>query len=541
MEIPNRGGKALVRALDPSSDADLRADGLLLRRGYTLVWLGWQFDVRAEPFRVRLHAPVAGGITGRVRSDFIVAEKTATHPLAHVISGVIGGTGYPVKNMGDKMSVLTEREGVTARRRVISSRRWRFVNPTTIELDGGFRPGKIYELLYTATDPAVAGTGFAAVRDFATYCLRDAASVAPAKAAYAFGISQSGRFLRHFLYEGFNADEDGRRVFDAMLIHVAGAGRGSFNHRFAQPSRDAQPLSPVFHPNDLFPFTDVPTTDPVTGATAGLLDRAMLENVVPKIFHTSTSYEYWSRGASLTHTTPDAQTDVAPPPTSRIYLIAGTPHVGGAFPPARTTGQQLTNPHNYWYVTHALFDAMDAWVKNGVEPPPSVYPRIADGTLMRSADLAVRRIGTATFPSAAYDPFRIDFGPGWADGAVTEPPRVTGHYPALVPQVDSDGNETSGIRQPFLVAPVATYTGWNLRDPKTGFPEARASFIGSWIPFPKEKILERYGSREAWFGRFSSAAMALIEQRLLLPEEMLPLMKRGIEEWELAVKDRGTD
>ena len=213
---------------------------------------------------MRLYAPIAPGITGKVRSDFVVSQKVDEHPVGHVIQGSIGGTGYPSATME---GTLTQRDAPTAPRVMIPRGHWWFTNPTTIHLDGGFVPGKIYEVIYTAKDPAIVGCGLAAVRDFVAYSKYDSNAVTASTRAYGFGISQSGRFLRHFIYEGFNADENGRQVFDAIDAHVAGAGRGNFNHRFAQPSRDAQPLSPLFYRVDLFPFADLPTTDPLSGKT----------------------------------------------------------------------------------------------------------------------------------------------------------------------------------------------------------------------------------------------------------------------------------
>ena len=170
-----------------------------------------------------------------------------------------------------------------------------------IQLNGGFQPGKIYEYVYVVADPEVAGGGFAAIRDFASYAKHNPDAITPAVRVYGEGISQNGRFLRDFLYQGFNADEDGKIALDGVLAHVAGAGRGSFNYRFAQPSRDAQPTSSVFFPTDIPPFTDQPEKDPVTGAADGLLDRATAEKVVPKIFFSNTSYEYWGRAAAHSH------------------------------------------------------------------------------------------------------------------------------------------------------------------------------------------------------------------------------------------------
>ena len=327
IEIPNRGGKGMLRvvqnakgSLDPTT-ADEFGDGFLMQRGVTLIWIGWQWDVRNEPGLMRLYAPVAKGpegkpITGLVRSDFVVNEKTMEQPLGHVIIGQIGGTEYACSDPDDPANVLTVRDAPMGERRTIPRKEWKFVEAPkigpglrAIRLTNGFEPGKIYEIVYRAQDPVVVGLGLTAVRDFASYLKSERNDVAPVKRVEAMGISQCGRFLRDFLYEGFNADEEGRRAIDGLLIHVAGAGRGSFNHRFAQPSRDAQPTNTFFYPTDIFPFADIPQTDPVTGQTAGLLDRTVAAHVVPKIFYTNTSYEYWSRACSLIHTSPDGKRD----------------------------------------------------------------------------------------------------------------------------------------------------------------------------------------------------------------------------------------
>jgi hypothetical protein len=518
VEISNRGGKAFLANLDPTSEADIR-DRFLFDRGYTVAWIGWQFDVRPEPNRVRLYAPVAPGIMGKVRSDFVVSKRVEEHSVGHIIQGTIGGTGYPAATME---GTLSQRAAPTAPRLMIPRGHWWFTGPMAIHLDGGFVPGKIYELIYTAKDPAIVGCGLAAVRDFVAYSKYDANAVTASKRAYGFGISQSGRFLRHFIYEGFNADEQGRQVFDAIDAHVAGAGRGNFNHRFAQPSRDAQPLSPLFYRVDLFPFADLRTTDPLSGRSEGLLDRAVAEKVVPKIFYTNTSYEYWSRGESLAHTTPDGKSDVQIPESSRIYFIAGTAHVPGPFPPQKREGQNLDNPSNYWTPLHALFDALDAWVRNGTEPPASRYPRISDGTLVRANELAVK------FPVVTpYEPYKLDLS--------TEPPKVLGTYPTRVPQVDADGNETSGIRSPRVTVPVAMYSGWNLRDASVGFPEARQSFTGSFIPFAKDRVLDLYRDPPEYLGRYTQAALRMIDDRFLVPEELSEILRLGQRDWNYAL------
>jgi hypothetical protein len=516
-EVSNRGGKSFV-GLDPKSESDIR-DPFLLERGFTLAWIGWQFDVRNEPGRLQFHAPVATGVRGMVRSDFVVDKATNEFTVSHMIQGAVGGIGYPMSPDPKTPPTLTERTTPTGPRNKIASSQWSFTDPMTIRYAAGFTPGHIYEVIYPAKDPAVVGAGLAAVRDFVSYCKHNPDSIAPAQRAYGFGISQSGRFLRHFLYQGFNADEQGRQVFDAMDIHVAGAGRGNFNHRFAQPSRDAQPVSPLMYPVDVFPFTDLPSADPYTGATAGLLDRATAEHVVPKIFYTNTAYEYWSRGESLSHTTPDGTRDAEIPPTSRIYFLAGIAHVPGPFPPKSTNTVYLQNPSSYWPPMHALLLDLDAWARDGVEPPPSQIPRISDGTLVPVKDLALKE---KTNP---YEPYKLNFGAQWPQGIVSEPPQLAGTYPTLVPQVGTDGNEIAGIRQPRGTVALAAYTGWNLR---TDFPNTRVSFLGSYLPIPN-----RFRDKNEYLGLYLRAAQDLIDKRFLLAGELDAVMRRASEEWDV--------
>ena len=573
MEIPNRGGKGIIRLInrasgssDPTSEAEL-GDGFLMRRGLTLVWVGWQFDVRNDAGLMRLYAPIARdgtkAITGLIRSDFMVPEKIYEHPLGHLISGNIGGTEYPVSDPANSSNVLTVRDTPLGVRKEIPRSEWQFArrldgkiipDARYIFLKSGFEPGKIYEIIYQVKDPVVAGLGLAAVRDLASYFKYDRAAVAPARHTYALGISQTGRFLRHFLYQGFNADEQGRQAFDGMFIHVAGAGIGSFNHRFAQPSRDAQPTTALFYPTDLFPFADTPQTDPETGQTAGLLDKAKADGVLPKIFYTNTSYEYWSRASSLIHTTPDGKRDLPLMDNVRIYLLAGLQHFSGPFPPSRGNnltllGQHPQNPNPVSWLWRALIVNMDDWVRHQIAPPPSSYPRIDDGTLVPLDKLSFPRIPGVTLPQDVHQAYRLDFGAGWNKGIMTNHPPVVGKpYPVFVPQVDRDGNEMAGIRIPELAVPLATYTGWNLRDPKIGAPGARVSFIGSYFPLAKTKrdrertgdprpsVEERYQSRDQYLGMYAEASLRLIEQRFLLREDLADVLRYGSEEWNEVMK-----
>lgn len=534
LDLPNRGGSLSFRnGLKAPTDVD----EWILRQGYILASIGWQFDVRQGPNLLGLKAPIARGVTGRVRADFVVPERTQDHTVSHLIQDSVGGTGFPAARFDD--AILTERDGVLAERRTVPKGRWRFIDPFTIHADGGFVPGRIYEIIYTAKDPAIAGAGFAAVRDFAGYCKRDPAAIAPSLRVHGFGISQTGRFLRHLVYQGFNASESGDKVFDGLLVYVAGAGRGSFNHRFAQPSRDTQSLSPLFYPNDLFPFADVPTADPWTHQTEGLLDRARRENVVPKIFYVNTAYEYWSRGASLLTTTPDGKSEVPLGDESRLYFIAGVSHVPGPFPPGHrgvreNVGQNLENTNSYAVFRRAFLNDLDAWVRGEAEPPNSRYPHLSDGKLVPVNALSVKSVFGVAFPRDAYQPYAMDLGGDWVSGVVREPPRILGTYPTLVPQVGKDGNDLAGVHRPEIDAPLATYTGWNVRDAKTGFAGIRSSFIGSYIPWPKEEVLSRYRSANEYVGAYGRAAAALVEERFFVADDVPALLEQAVKEWQVA-------
>ncbi len=572
-EVSNRGGRGILNLVN-GREGEF-GDGFLMRQGYTIAWVGWEFDLSDQPGRLRLLAPVAHDpdgktIHGLVRTDFTPAEKRDEMPLGHFQLGPDGGNSYPVDDPGNERNQLTVRDTPDGARERIPRTQWRFAHtvdghleadPHYLHLNSGFLPGKIYEFVYTAQDPAVVGVGLAAVRDFLSFLKYDPQATAPVKRAYAVGISQSGRFLRHFLYQDFNADEQGRQVMDGVIAHVAGAGRGSFNHEFAQPSRDAQPMSSIFFPTDLFPFTDLREEDPDTDDVAGLLDTANKSHTVPKIFYTNTSYEYWGRAASLIHTTADGKKDAPLAPNTRVYFLAGLQHFSGAFPPQNTargnpdyTAQQKQNPNPIQWYWRALITDMDQWVKDGKEPPRNTYPKIAEKTLVPMAKWNFPKIPGVNTPHEVSLAYHIDRIIKFAsmtthkeEDFVVEPPRVGNPFGVLVPQSDADGNDLGGVRLPELQVPLATYTGWNLRDPSIGAPEQRVSFLGSWIPLaktaeerkksgdPRLSIAERYASREEYMSKFEQAAKKLAEQGFLLQEDLPAIMERGRLEWKTIV------
>jgi hypothetical protein len=567
LEIPNRGHGRIISLVD-GGDWDVSKEGgdaWLLRNGYTVAILGWQWDAAGQD-ALRLYAPIAKDngktITGLLRGDLMPTKMTKDVPLGHFFMNMIGGSEYPVAAPDDSRNALTVRDSPLAERTTIPRAEWQFAHTIDgkivpsdrhLHLEGGFQPGKIYEYVYVVADPVLAGLGFAAARDFASYAKHAPDTIVPAARVYGEGISQNGRFLRDFLYEGFNADEEGRMALDGVLAHVAGAGRGSFNYRFAQPSRDAQPTSAIFFPTDVFPFTDQPETDPVTGDKGGLLERAVADHTLPKIFLSNTSYEYWGRAASLIHTTADGQHDATISPNVRIYHFTGLQHFSGPFPPVRGEdylfGQAAQSPLPVRYFWRAMIANMDAWVRSNTAPPESSYPKIADRTLVPLSEFAFPAIPNVNKPKDANAAYHLDFGPNWRAGILSiQPPKVGKVFPILVPQVDADGNERDGVRLPEITAPLATYTGWNLRDPSIGAPTQRISFEGSYLAFPKtaddrkksgdprRSIAERYSNREDYLSHYGRAVDELIKQRWILEEDRSLLTNRGGQEWDEATK-----
>lgn len=565
VEVSNRGSKFSPYYFNRAANADLDpddpeafGDGLLLRQGLTVIWIGWQFDVPDRPGALRLHVPRVMGrdgapVTGLVRSDWTVDAQMQALPLAHR-----GHLPYPVASITDDANVLTVRDGREGQRQPISRGRWHFAGikrpdrvreATHIVLEGGFEAGKIYELVYRARDPAVVGLGLAAIRDVISYAKFDGDSIFPAKLGVAVGVSQTGRFLRHFLYQGFNTDEDDREAYDAMMIITAGAGRGSFNHRFAQPSRDAHRYSAFFFPTDLFPFTSAAQLDPIAHRTDGLLADADANSEVPKIFYVNTGYEYWGRAASLIHTSVDATRDLAPLPNERVYHLASAQHYVGGFPGIGNRmgdanvyrGNSLEFSGNY----RALLVALLKWVKEKAAPPPSTYPLIGNQTLVSPRDVEFPDIPGVDFPTAAHVAYRVDYGPRWPQGIIDfQPPRLGPAFPSLVAQVDRFGNERGGVRNTDISVPLATYTPWNLRTGLAGSPAELSDFVGTMIPLsrtkaeadkrgdPRPAIEALYPSRLHYMDEVKEELEDLVRSGFLLTEDRDHVLQHAGRTWD---------
>ena len=532
-EIANRGRKGLLGRFnrgaggsqDPMAAADF-GDGFLMKEGYTLVWVGWQFDVQ-PPF-VRIEAPAAD-VQGRVRYSFIVdAKQTDTSPADL--------PAYPPLDLNDRTASLTVRDRFWGTPTRINREKWRFnVQNSRVHIvfDEGFEPGRLYEIDYPAGGAKAAGVGMAAVRDAASAFRYRTDLPIRGRTAYIFGASQSGRFLRQFLHDGFNADEEDRRVFDLVWPHIAGAGQGSFNERFAAPGYNTFSATQ-------YPFTDLAQAGP-RGERDGIL-AAYRPNQVPKVIYTNTSVEYWGlgRSAALTHLTPDGTRDADLPENVRIYHLAGTQHGEAAFPPTPGTGQALGNPMPQGNVMRAILRAAYQWVESGTRPPDSRHATLRDQTLVQ-----LKAIGFPAIPGVG-DPRTIE-GPGHLD---------EGHFaalPFLVPKVDADGNEVAGIRVPELVVPLATTTGWNFRAERVGNPTTLYALLGSYVPFartkaerearrdPRLSVEERYRDREDYLGRIRTAAASLVKDRFLLQEDIDDVVQRATRHWAYATATTQTN
>ncbi len=514
IEISNRGGKAALRyfcrARGGPESGNLQdfGDGWLLSRGLTLVWLGWQADVPRAPGVLSLRVPVARNpdgtaIRGLVRSDWTVDQDAASLPLAHR-----NHQAYPA--LENAFAQLTVRNGREAPREVIASSRWRFVRVNNegvenaardwVTLDGGFRAGHIYEMVYTAEDPQVIGLGLAAVRDFAAFMKRSPECTLPVEYTVAVGISQTGRFLRHFLYQGFQTAADGEPAFDAIMALTAGAGRGSFNHRFGQPSRDAHRYSAFFYPTDLFPFTSRRQRDPLDGSIDGLLSKVRADGVMPKLFQVNSGYEYWGRAASLIHTSLEGAADLPPTEDERFYHLRSAQHFAvpwprvvaspvpnpvqdGAAGPPLFQGSPIDNLSAYRALLATLLD----WTESGERPPPSHVPRIGDRTLVPLDEYAWPRTPEIPAPKVVHQAYRAHYGPEWEQGRITlQPPHLGPAFVALVPQVDERGNEIAGVPNLETMVPLGSFVPWNLRPAGADGARELTDFYGSFLPFARD-------------------------------------------------------
>ncbi|MEQ1750074.1 MAG: alpha/beta hydrolase domain-containing protein, partial [Prosthecobacter sp.] len=479
VEIPNRGGKASLSEW-------------VMKAGFTLVNVGWEFDVAAD--KLRLEVPRARNkegspIRGVVSAVFTPDKRADEQSITDL-------TDYPPVDIGGaKSRLIVRNRAAYPEGQEVPRTQWGLENGR-IRLKGGFEPGKTYEVFYLAEAPPVAGLGYAAIRDAVSWLKHDPASPAKVKHAYAFGASQCGRFLRDFVYLGFNTDEQDRIALDGIMSHVAGAGRLVLNQRWSTP----RAISGYYTAS--YPFADTAQPDPVSGQSEGILANPRVKHA-PKVFYTNMAAEYWGAGrvGALTHTTPDGKQDIALPENVRSYFFASTSHGAAPFPPtSQVKGSPLANPVNTSPAILALRLAMHRWVTEGSAPPPSVHPKLSDGTLVPVAEVRWPKVPGLAAPNTVK-----------AGGRVRNPQHPSGagegtELPLLVPQVDADGNDLGGIRMPDVAVPLCTATGWVFRPAAFGSPHEFYLLRGAWVPFaktqdandPRASLEERYASKDTY-------------------------------------------
>jgi hypothetical protein len=545
-DVPNRGSKRVISVLDdiPGSERERINDprnkedaglGFCLGRGYSLVWSGWDPGARRAEKELGAEFPPAldngKPIVRRIRDEFHFGTRSPG-------DGSVRRLSYPAASIDRPAARLTVRDRESDRRTEIPRGEWEFVEDRSIRLlptGRNFAPIKIYELWYEATGSKVLGIGYAAVRDLVSF-LRDVSNRDDAPNplisgtgkithTLAFGVSQSGRFLRHFLELGMNVDESGQKVFDGVFSHVAGAGKVFANHSFSMPGRTATEHEDRLYPENWFPFSAAETADPVSGRIGALLSRPPTD---PKIIETNSATEYWQKGASLIHTDPGLRRDLALPGNSRAYMIAGTQH-GGRAGATTAPGPCVNprNPHSASPALRALFVALEEWVTKDISPPASLVPSLSEGTAVTADTVRMPTVpGFAVAPGANPILPLVD----WVDPPETAPPAP---YTIFVSAVDGDGNETAGIRLPSIAVPLGTYTGWNVYKAQ---PDALADRDGSFIAFartkaereaagdPRPSLAERYGDHAGYIAQIKAEADSLVTRRLLLPDDAARLV-----------------
>jgi hypothetical protein len=565
----NRGNKRELQFFndapasnDPGTLGDA-GNGFLMRRGYVVVWAAWEGDLLPGDGRMILDVPVIGDgerpVTGLVRTEFIAeAAGVTTFPL----SGKAATRSYPTVSMDPGGSRLTRRRYADSERVPVPPEAWCFArveggrgldaqgsetalvpSDTHIHIPGGFEPGWIYELVYTARDARVHGLGHVVVRDLVAFLKHEAVDAAGndnplgdhIDKAYCWGRSQTGRCIRDFLHRGYNADAEGRRVFDGVMPHVSGGGLMWMNHRFAcVVSPAGQQYEDHWNCADRFPFSYAESTDHLSGRTDAILKRPQTD---PLVLHTQTATEYWQRRGSLVHTDTRGN-DLAQPDTVRVYMWASSQHFADPCrkAPATEGCRHYTNVVQTSMLFRAMLDALDAWASSGTLPPASRIPLRANRTLVPYAEWreSFPSIPGAAIPQSANALPLMDFGADFERGILDkEPPEVRDAegYAILVPAVDADGNDIAGVRAPMVEAPLGTYTGWNLRIRGRGHG-AMHIFDGSYIPFPdtpeermctgdpRASVLERYADAMEYVHAVERAARQLVEERLMIEEDV---------------------
>jgi hypothetical protein len=574
-DVNNRGNKRVLHLLNdtPANNAlaapETAGDGFLMRHGFTVAWSGWIPGLPPLPAHLpqllRLEVPGVAAIEQPVWDEFLFNDPAPREILFNAAAARMAYLSFPAASLNKARARLTARARNDDTPALVAATDWEFADSGAIRLlpaGTPFRPGVLYQFSYRAKNPPVAGIGYAATRDwvgFLRYQQRDAAGTAnplgpegrhQIGAALAHGTSQSGRFLRDFVHQGFNETEDLRIVFEGINPHVASA-RLFLNYRFAQPNR-AYGLGYGFlgYPDASFPFAYEKQRDPKSRREDGLLERCRARDTCPKVLHTVTSTEYWQGGHSLVTTDAAGEKDIALPENVRIYHFAGTQH---RIIPTMPKGVCSAPPNGMVDprpAMRALILALERWVKDGAPPPASVYPKLAEGTLVSAGALKWPAIPGSGFP--AFTPPRapnpmaqFEYGARMAEGIIDSVPPMPHafRYRVLVPAIDADGNEIAGLRLPEQAVPTATTTGWALRGAESGAAGELCYLDGMALPFaktaaeraatkdPRPSLAERYQDRNGFLSRIRTAAQELQRRGYLLEEDIEKTVERAARAW----------
>ena len=561
-DTPNRGNKLGLRLFQGGATNNPRTvedmgNAFLLDQGYTIVWSGWQGNLKEGDNRLIGRFPVATNSDGSTITNWITTQFTFTEQAFSV--SFEGQNSLPYRAVKSSMpdAKLFRRPRIHSPSELIPQNEWSFatcnesgeVKPSDSDicLLGGFSPDFAYDLVYEAKDPIVMGIGFAAVRDLVSFLKHDHSSVNPLnltadtgdpwpiKSSIVFGTSQSGRFVRDFIYQGFNEDSQGRPVFDGAIPQVAGSRRTFTNDAFSMPGRFSMYVGNHFAPGDQFPFAYTVTTDPFSGRVDGLLQQCKLTNTCPKIMHWDSGSEGWAGRSSLVVTDPLGTVDLKIPDNVRVYQFASTQHLDSLIygPDTGTYCKyEENNSNSFLELQRALLVALEKWVSEDQTPPPSQYPRLANETLV--APMPQAQQGFPKIPTVEYTAVVNDLSVNDYDELPWQ--HTSDRYPALVPKVDSDGNDIAGLRSVMTEVPLGTHTGWNIR--AEGFMEGEGCYLtGMFIPFaktiaergsdPRASLEERYGTHSQYVEQVTAAAKRLQKQGYLLQEDTEQIIRRS--------------